>query len=238
LLAGVSFLLLQLKKRGRVATGIAALVILGLPWVPDEYSERVASIFADEEKRDESANSRPVLWGIAMRIWQDHPIAGVGLRNFSPVKETYSDRVDGLVKSEEMHQLIFNQPRVTHGLYPGLMAETGFIGTALFVILLFRNVRCRISMRADEQQNQAGLLQQAKGAQAGLVGFAVAAIFGDFQYIEMLYLQLFFIGGVWECLSRARAESSPDASRRNLLVYDKLKSSATVSGFTSCLKQP
>jgi len=44
--------------------------------------------------------------------------------------------------------------------------------------------------------NQHSFYLQVKAAQAGLIGFAVAAFFGDFQYIEMLYLQSFFVGAV------------------------------------------
>jgi len=169
------------------------IVVLIYPWIPDTYSDRITSIFTEKEERDASSQSRFVLWGIAYRIWQDHPIAGVGLGNFSPVKETYVNEVTDLVTSQEMYNLIFNRERVPHGLYPGMMAETGLLGIGLFLILLFRGIFCRFLTQFTSQHS---MYLQVKGAQAGLIGFAVAALFGDFQYIELLYLQIFFVGAV------------------------------------------
>jgi putative inorganic carbon (HCO3(-)) transporter len=208
---GMLVLILQIKQRARVLVGLAVLIILALQWMPENYSNRIASIF-EEEERDTSAESRFVTWSIALRIWQDHPIVGVGLENFSPVKETYADKVGDIVTSDEMFGLIFNRQRYPHGLYPGMMAETGLVGLGLFLALLLRNILCRFPASFARPENQHSFSLQVKGAQAGLMGFAVAAFFGDFQYIEMLYLQAFFVGAV-----RSYADSliSPVTQRSN-----------------------
>jgi probable O-glycosylation ligase (exosortase A-associated) len=191
---GMFIFALQIRQHLKVLAGLVMLGILVAPLIPAHYTDRITSMFAEREELDESAASRPVLWQIALRIWQDHPIAGVGLENFSPVKETYADRVNDIVTSEEMFQLIFNRQRYTHGLYPGMMAETGIIGTGLFLLLLLRNAFCRFPSSPGRAEDQSNMYLQIKGAQAGLIGFSVSAVFGDFQYIEMLYLQLFFVG--------------------------------------------
>lgn len=192
---GMLVLVLQIKQRVKGIIGITVLIVLALQWVPENYSNRLASIF-EEKERDTSAESRFVTWTIAFRIWQDHPIAGVGLENFSPVKETYADKVGDIVTSDEMFGLIFNRQRYPHGLYPGMMAETGLVGLGLFLMLLLRNIFCRFPAAFARPENQPSFYLQVKGAQAGLIGFAAAAFFGDFQYIEMLYLQAFFVGAV------------------------------------------
>jgi probable O-glycosylation ligase (exosortase A-associated) len=193
---GTFAFILGTKQRLRVLIGLAMIITLAYPWVPETFSDRINSAFVPEEERDASAGLRPVLWGIALRIWQDHPIAGVGLENFSPVKEAYMDRVIDLIPSDEMFALIFNQQRYPHGLYPGMLAETGLVGLGLFLTLLLRNMFCRFPSSTDSSENQQSLYLQMRGAQAGLIGFTVEALFGDFQYIEMLYLQLFFVGAV------------------------------------------
>ena len=196
LVIGIFVFVARIKHRYRVTAGLVILIFLVHPWIPHDYSDRINSIFAEKEERDASAESRFVLWQIAFRIWQDHPITGVGLRNFSPVKDTYAQNFSDfsdIVTSEEMYGLIFNQERRPHGLYTGMMAETGLIGIGLYLILLFRGMYCRFSSLSI---SHASMYLQVRGAQAGLVGFAIAALFGDFQYIETFYLQLFFIGAV------------------------------------------
>jgi len=184
-------LILRTKQRVKILATCLFLAITISPWIPGEYQERVKSIFVERESRDDSAASRTVLWRIALRIWQDHPIAGVGLENFSPVKETYSDKVADIVSSEEVFGLIFNRQRYPHGMYTGLLAETGLVGTGLLLALLLRSILCRLP-----QSLSSAVYFQSKAAKAGLIGFAVSAIFGDFQYLEMVYLQLFFISAV------------------------------------------
>jgi hypothetical protein len=49
---------------------------------------------------------------------------------------------------------------------------------------------------------------QIRGAQAGLLGFAVAALFGDLQYIEMFYVQIFFAGVILDRLKVSAISSS------------------------------
>ncbi len=184
------------KARLRIIVGIGLAGILMVPWIPQNYTTRLSSISADSDKEDLSARVRPVLWKIALRIWQDHPYLGVGPENFSPVKETYAFKVGDIVESQEEYDHIFGQTRYTHGLYPGMLAETGIIGTGLFLILLLRNVACRLPRSFVNTALHQDYVIQLRGAQAGLIGFAVAAFFGDFQYIELLYFQIFFVGAV------------------------------------------
>lgn len=193
---GLLAFVLQINQRVKVLAGLAVGIVLISPWIPDTYSHRIGSIFVEEGERDTSAESRGVLWRIALRIWQDHPITGIGLENFSPVKETYVGKVSDIVTSQEMFGLIFNQERRPHGLYTGMMAETGIVGIGLFLTLVFRNILCRSPASFLKGRSDNSLYLQIRAAQAGLIGFTINAFFGDFQYLEMLYLQLFFVGAV------------------------------------------
>jgi probable O-glycosylation ligase (exosortase A-associated) len=193
---GLFMFIIRIRARPKVLVSVALLIVVIYPWVPPTFLERVSSISASEGERDESSAARPILWGIALRIWRDHPIAGVGLENFSLVKEAYIDKVHDLVTSQEMFEHIFNRERRPHGLYFGMLAETGLVGLGLFIVLVFRNTFCRFSASLAKSESDRSLYLQAVGAQCGLMGFIVEATFGDFQYIEMLYLQLFFIGAV------------------------------------------
>jgi len=193
---GMFAFLINTKYRARALLAAALLAFLVYPWILERSYTRLATTFAPEEERDLSAESRFVLWKIGLRIWEDYPIAGVGLENFSPVKEKYADKVGDIVPTQEMYDLIFNQQRYPHGVYTGMLAETGLVGVSLFLILLLRSLLVRFPRSFSRAAPHMGLYLQAKGAQAGLLGFAIASFFYDIQYIEMLYFQLFFVGAI------------------------------------------
>ena len=199
---------ISLKQRIQIALFLVLGAFIVLPLVPTTYFDRVVGTFAQEGQRDESSESRFVLWSIALHIWRDYPIAGVGLGNFSPVKEGYADQVRELMPTQSMYDLIFNRERHTHGLYQGMLAETGAVGLALFVGLFAFNV-FRFLPRGPFEDEEAGerLVVQMKAARAGLIGFAVSAIFGDFQYIETFYWQLFFLGAMRDYVIRQSGDT-------------------------------
>lgn len=205
LAVGILMLLIQLRQRVQVLGALVLVALLASPWLPESYSSRIATIFSSQEQMDASAAARPVLWQIAFRIWQDHPIAGVGLGNFSDEKERYVGKVADIGMSDEIAGVIFNQPRVPHSLYFCLLSEIGAVGIALYLLLFGRNA---FFMLPRQRSSMPPLYFQTKGAQAGLVGFAVAALFGDFYYIEPLYLQIFWAGAARDALSGS-AEMAP-----------------------------
>lgn len=196
---GVLVMLATVKARVRLIAAVSIMILLAVPLLPETYTDRMASIFAEKHERDASAESRPALWRIALRIWQDYPIAGVGLLNFSDVKENYAGRVRDIVTREDVSQIIFGQVRRPHGLYPCLLVETGLVGTSLFLTLLLRNMLCRLPKEFGKSESQRSLYLQVRGAQAGLIGFSIASFFGDFYNIEMFYLQLMVVGALRGC---------------------------------------
>jgi len=200
LILGMITFMFFVRYRIRAFAVLTLITVLVYPLVTETYVERIGTSFVSEEERDPSAESRFALWQLALRIWQDYPIAGVGLDNFPFMRSAYAAEFLDLVTSKEVYNLIFDEDlyreRAPHGVYTGMMAETGVVGAGLFILLLLRNIFVRFPKKfSDSPANQSFYLQ-AKGAQAGLVGFAFAALFYDLQYIEMLYLQMFFIGAI------------------------------------------
>src|SRR5262249_31406731 len=124
--------------------------------------------------------------------------------NFSDVRLQYRPIFDRTIEQEEAREIVFtSERRFPHGMYTGMMAETGLVGMVLLAILFLRNVFLRFpTTKGNSNGPDISLL--ARGAQAGLIGFAVAATFGDYQYLEMLYLQMFFVEAIRGCVE-ARA---------------------------------
>jgi hypothetical protein len=67
---------------------------------------------------------------------------------------------------------------------------------ALLCWFVLRSLIVRMRSSGGMDERLSGLVLIARGTQAGIVGFALAALFGDFQYIEMLYAQIMLIGAI------------------------------------------
>jgi len=107
-----------------------------------------------------------------------------------------------LIQTQSMYDLIFNRERHPHGLYQGMLAETGIVGVACFLSLFaFNVIRFLPRGQLTDDEARGRLAMQMKATRAGLVGFAASAIFGDFQYIETFYWQLFFLGALRDYLT-------------------------------------
>ncbi|TKB63194.1 MAG: hypothetical protein E8D47_13290 [Nitrospira sp.] len=202
LAVALAVMAISVKQRLQVALIVVLGAVLILPWVPTNYVNRITGTFAEEGQRDESSESRFVMWAIAFHIWQDYPLTGVGLGNFSPVKENYADQVRELISTQSLYDLIFNRERHPHGLYQGMLAEAGIVGVACFLSLFAFNV-LRFLPRGQlaDEEARGRLIMKMKATRAGLIGFAASAVFGDFQYIETFYWQLFFLGALRDYLT-------------------------------------
>jgi O-antigen ligase len=172
--------------------GIAAIGGLVVwPYMPETIGERINSIFSEE--LDPSAASRTVLWEWAVIIWKQHPILGVGLHNYSAARLDFGRSFqDG---SETLQRILSAQQRMPHSMFLGFLAEAGAVGAGLLCWMVGRAMLARTKAQAGDQQAPSRTLL-ARGAQAGIAGFAVAALFGDFQYVEMLYAQMVLIGAI------------------------------------------
>jgi O-antigen ligase len=76
-------------------------------------------------------SGRSDLWTVAWRVTEDHPVVGVGLDNYKVVAADYVRRPGSL----SYVSLIADRPHVVHNTYLGLLAESGVIGIALFLLV-------------------------------------------------------------------------------------------------------
>ena len=106
---------------------VAAAVIL-LAWqtlLPTAVRERILMTTEDAQEGqlfDSSAQTRIDLWSDAMELFKRNPITGTGFQTYS-----YMGRVGTF--------------RDTHNYYVKVLAETGLVGLALFLLLLWKLTR-------------------------------------------------------------------------------------------------
>ena len=86
---------------------------------------------------DTAGNGRSDLWQVAWRMAEDHPVAGVGLNNFTFESRRYVSQPGKL----EFVALIVERPHVAHNTYLQFLAETGVVGLLLFLAVMLACLR-------------------------------------------------------------------------------------------------
>jgi O-antigen ligase len=106
---------------------VALLVVLLFSNIVDLVRSIAPSILQGTD----TAGLRYALWKAGWRMWQAHPIAGVGIGMF-PV-QLFNYAQDLPIPSIYMHL-------VAHNTYIEALAETGFVGLGLYIVLLGRSM--------------------------------------------------------------------------------------------------
>jgi O-antigen ligase len=179
--------------RARWLAGLAALVLVLLLVLPSGYRERALSAFDPASPWNVE---RVHLWTAGWRIFQAHPVTGVGLQDLHPWIERYHP--------PEPHE----QHGHLHSIYVQVGASMGIVGLAAFAWLaigLFRTAGRGI--RRDIREARAGLAAPAEAAGrvdtdglglalrlaavATLTGFLAAGLFewnfGDEELLDLLF---------------------------------------------------
>lgn len=120
--------LLENKKYLMVAFGVLA-VLFGVFWTTPKLKNRVASI--TNVTTNKSNIGRLSVWESSINMIKDHPVTGVGLRQF---KKQYDQKYD-------LKRVKFNLPH-SHNNFLQIFAEAGvigFLGFAVFSIFVLWN---------------------------------------------------------------------------------------------------
>ncbi len=141
--------------------GVVALLVVSLPITVPLYNDNFQTDHFGVE-----VESRTQLNSLAIEMWGDSPLLGVGLNNFQPASQRYQDP-----------SLIFAGNPV-HNVYLLQLSETGIIGTGGFLAAMVAVVilALRLSRSSDRLYSALG---------AGLV-----AVIGFFAIEEMLLFAL------------------------------------------------
>ncbi|NVI85880.1 O-antigen ligase [Actinomadura sp. BRA 177] len=100
--------------------------------------ERSKSMAASISHPDQSVDDRYNLWAAALRIWEDHPGTGVGVKNFPAYRDTYAtiELSSGSETADSVNGYV-RQPLLSpHNEYLLFLSEQGIVGFAGFGALL------------------------------------------------------------------------------------------------------
>jgi O-antigen ligase len=187
----VSILIVRERKMNPYKIGAIALFmfIVLLPVMPAGFTDRLSTLglFTNDKvpvTTESSFQGRTSEAIVALRMFRDYPLLGVGRGNYPRLYQTYSRRLGIDHRATE---------RDAHSLYLEVIAETGIIGITLFILIIvvvFRelNRATRLAKRIDRDD----LITWIAGIRYGLMGYLLGSIFLHGVTIRYLWLIMGF----------------------------------------------
>jgi probable O-glycosylation ligase (exosortase A-associated) len=172
---GAMLAFLWLKSRTKVRTGLALMLIAPLVYLvmPPEWFGRMQTI--DDYHADASAMGRINAWGFAMNVAKSNFFGG-GFHAFSP-------RMFFVYAPEPANH------HAAHSIYFQVLGEHGFVGLAIFLILMICAWRngSRIIKMCKTQPDWRWASDLAAMGQVSMIGFAVGGAFLTLAYYDLIY---------------------------------------------------
>jgi len=166
------------KRRLLLAVGLVLAVVTLLLFGPQGALDRYRTIPTATES-DASVIGRLQAWSAAIKMTKDHPMFGVGPRNFMLAFPQYSK----------------DTPRVTHNVVFEMLSETGIPGCFLFLSMIFATIGRMLLLwlrtRRDPDTEHLGTYCQI--VMATLIVYLVPNMFINRQDFDLMY-QLIAIG--------------------------------------------
>ena len=151
--------LVLFRRQRRHILGLALIAAVGLAaWLPSrpDVVDRLTTLGG-------GGSGRQDLWTVAWRIFEEHPLVGIGLGNFQVVEARYVLRPGSITHVT----LISETPHLVHNVYLQLLAETGVIGLVAFVFVALGSMRA--SWLAAQRYDAIGAVDQGNLARAVLI---------------------------------------------------------------------
>jgi probable O-glycosylation ligase (exosortase A-associated) len=163
------------KIRALIAAAVLGGLVLTV--MPQQFWDRMNTINASDDERGDSAQGRLHFWYIARVMADAKPLTGVGFDGFSQSYEVYNGAGD------------FGGERAAHSVWFGLLADMGYPGLILFVLLWGSSLlSCwRVSAKCKGDSQRKDFRIYANAFMTSLVTFAVGGTFLSSQYNEMVW---------------------------------------------------
>lgn len=201
------------RQRIRAALVAGALGAVVVFFAPSSLWDRLSGLrnVTDTENlsqvdADGSAEQRFEIWKVARTIIAEHPLTGVGVGAYS--------EEHAIVSMRPQFKPTARGKRDTHSMYFNVMAETGIPGFLIFAMLVLATVRDvdRIRRRAAPVFPQRAV--QLQFLELGLLAFCVAAIWGSYAKLNVLYLHLVLMWATAKVCERELAQVARPQSLR------------------------
>jgi putative inorganic carbon (HCO3(-)) transporter len=168
--------LLRTRQKLRALIGILMIIMIILPALPEAFWARMNTVQTYEE--DTSATGRLHFWKVATIMANANPLLGVGFNAYNAAYDTY-----------DFSQGEYGRGRSVHSSFFGVLAETGYIGFALWMAILVGAFWSCYSVQKHAVMGSipVELAYGATALEASLVAFVVSGSFLPNQYGEMFW---------------------------------------------------
>jgi probable O-glycosylation ligase (exosortase A-associated) len=183
---------------------------LGLTFVinfaPENWFNRMSTI--QEADKDGSFMGRVVAWKISTLLALDHPILGGGITAIQndAMWSHYAARIGQLsfIPTPQPD----DKPHAAHSIYFQLLADVGFVGLGIFLLILFRAWRScsKLIKQTAGIPELEWINNLSRAFQVSLVAYAVAGAALNMAYFEMYYVLIVLVA-IQESLVRQYQQS-------------------------------
>lgn len=195
-----------IARKKLAALFMALVLLLGIVYVlPGASKERFISALDPEV--DKTAHSRLVFWEAGIKMFEHHPLVGVGINNFA------------ITRLEDYSQLGFsNKAWVPHSIYIQCLSELGLAGMVPFLVLValfFRlNAKTRKLLLCLGQKRQSSYEYcLSVGLDLAMIGYLSSGAFLAVLYYPHFWVLLGLSVGLYTASCRLQQErTKPESS--------------------------
>jgi len=169
-------LILKTKYKFKLLLAVAVLGYAGWTFMPAEYKARLATT-QSAATEDESFRGRVSMWKYAVNLADDNPIAGGGFNVFY------------VPRAAELYMPPGFKARAPHSIYFEVIAEHGYVGLTLFLMLIFTgwysaSTQAKRFRRFEETK---WLAELNVALQLSIVGYAVGGLTVNIATFDVFY---------------------------------------------------
>jgi O-antigen ligase len=180
----IAALVLAGRARPRVVVGVVLIVCIAAGYYVEYAPAHLKQRFGQVSGKGSSGRSDE--WRIALRMFGDHPVFGVGLGNFPDVEPTYATRSINL----QFVNFVVEDRLVAHNTYLEVAAELGIVGFVLFVSIFGMTLVPATRSLPRFEADGSDLEFYARGLVTGAIGMFASYAFFSGEYEKQLWLML------------------------------------------------
>lgn len=207
-LFGALVLFRSRQKARMVLLAVVAALAVALAAPPAAWDRvrsltKVKNTEVLQSEADESARQRYMIWQIAWKIWQDHPIYGVGL-GAAP----YANLSYAMTRPEwTLARARWN----THSTFLNVLAETGLPGFIFFSGMFVSMFRLLARSRKAVEELVPEWGTDVRYIETGLIAFMLGAAFGVLHGLPFLYI---YLAVAWRLATTFQSAVTPPVPSR------------------------
>jgi O-antigen ligase len=185
--AGIGYWMIMTNKKA-IAGGLLFIAVACFLAVADEeFYERMGTIMGEKDNNpwianevEASKHERIVLWDLAIKIWKQHPMTGIGPMNYPRVSAEETSFTDAYQGRRGLQ---------THNTWLQFLSEYGLIGTFVWGGAFFFSIFCywRARQRMRHYAGYEWFCAMCLGLEAGAMSTAIVISFNSFGWYDYLY---------------------------------------------------